>query len=56
MKIWIEYFFDVKVIVMNSYCFFEKGGKRGLMIGYLICCKCMIIIFKFGDFILFFLE
>jgi ribosomal protein L23 len=32
MKIWIEHFFDVKVIAMNSYRLLEKGGKRGSMI------------------------
>ena len=48
MKIWIEHFFDVKVIAMNSYRLPEKGGKRGSMIGHPIHCKRMIIIVKPG--------
>jgi ribosomal protein L23 len=56
MKIWIEHFFDVKVIAMKSYCLVEKGGKRGSMIGHPIRCKCMIITLKTGDSIPLFSE
>jgi len=48
MQIWIEHFFNVKVIAMNSYRLPEKGGKRGSMIGHRIHCKRMIIIVKSG--------
>jgi ribosomal protein L23 len=48
MQIWIEHFFNVKVIAMNSYRLPEKGGKRGSMIGHPIHCKRMIIIVKPG--------
>ena len=56
MKIWIEHFFDVKVIAMNSYRLPEKGGKRGSMIGHPIRCKRMIITLKPGDSIPLFSE
>jgi large subunit ribosomal protein L23 len=56
MKIWIEHFFDVKVIDMKSYCLVEKGGKRGSMIGHPIRCKRMIITLKTGDSIPLFSE
>jgi ribosomal protein L23 len=56
MKIWIEHFFDVKVIAMNSYRLPEKGGKRGSMIGHPIRCKCMIITLKHSDSIPLFSE
>ena len=46
MQIWIEHFFNVKVIAMNSYRLHEKGGKRGSMIGNPIHCKRMIIVVK----------
>jgi ribosomal protein L23 len=48
MQIWIEHFFNVKVIAMNSYRLPEKGGKRGSMIGHPMHCKHMIIIVKPG--------
>jgi ribosomal protein L23 len=56
MKIWIEHFFNVKVIAMNSYHLPEKGGKRGSMIGHPIRCKCMIITLKPDDSIPLFSE
>jgi ribosomal protein L23 len=56
VKIWIEHFFDVKVIAMNSYRLPEKGGKRGSMIGHLIRCKRMIITLKPSDSIPLFSE
>jgi ribosomal protein L23 len=56
MKIWIEHFFDVKVIAMNSYRLPEKGGKRGSIIGHPIHCKHMIITLKPGNSIPLFLE
>ena len=56
MQIWIEHFFDVKVIAMNSYRLPEKGGKRGSMIGHPIRCKRMIITLKPGDSIPLFSE
>jgi ribosomal protein L23 len=56
MKIWIEHFFDVKVIAMNNYRLPEKGGKRGSMIGNPIRCKRMIITLKPDDSIPLFSE
>jgi large subunit ribosomal protein L23 len=56
MKIWIEHFFDVKVITMNNYHLPKKGGKRGSMIAHPIRCKHMIITLKPGDSIPLFLE
>jgi ribosomal protein L23 len=56
MKIWIEHFFDVKVIAMKRYRLPEKAGKRGSMIGHPICCKRMIITLKPGDSIPLFSE
>jgi ribosomal protein L23 len=56
MKIWIEHFFNVKVIAMKSYHLPEKGGKRGSMIGHLIHCKHMIITLKPSDSIPLFSE
>jgi ribosomal protein L23 len=48
MQNWIEHFFNVKVIAMNSYRLPEKRGKRGSMIGHPMHCKHMIIIVKPG--------
>jgi ribosomal protein L23 len=56
MKIWIEHFFDVKVIAMNIYRLPEKVGKRGSMIGHPIHCKRMIITLKPNDSIPLFSE
>jgi ribosomal protein L23 len=56
MKIWIEHFFNVKVIAMNIYRLPEKGGKRGSMIGHPINCKRMIITLKPNDSIPLFSE
>ena len=46
MQIWIEHFFNVKVIAMNIYRLPEKGEKRGSIIGHPMHCKHMIIIVK----------
>jgi large subunit ribosomal protein L23 len=56
MKIWIEHFFDVKLIAMNSYRLPKKGGKRGSMTGHPIHCKRMIITLKPSDSIPLFSE
>nr|YP_009117945.1 ribosomal protein L23 [Pinus strobus]ACP51739.1 ribosomal protein L23 [Pinus ayacahuite]ACP52101.1 ribosomal protein L23 [Pinus flexilis]ACP52165.1 ribosomal protein L23 [Pinus lambertiana]AET44554.1 ribosomal protein L23 [Pinus chiapensis]AET45625.1 ribosomal protein L23 [Pinus strobiformis] len=56
IKNWIENFFDVKVIAMNSYRLPEKGGKRGSMIVHPIRCKRMIITLRTGDSIPLFSE
>ena len=48
MQIWIEHFFNVKVIAMNIYRLPEKGEKRGSIIGHPMHCKHMIIIVKPG--------
>jgi large subunit ribosomal protein L23 len=56
IKNWIEHFFDVKVIAMNSYRLPEKGGKRGSMIGHPIRCKRVIITLRTGDSIPLFSE
>nr|YP_009943693.1 ribosomal protein L23 [Scapania ampliata]QOD95502.1 ribosomal protein L23 [Scapania ampliata] len=48
MKKWIELFFNVKVIGINSHRLPRKGKKMGAMSGYTTQYKRMIITLKSG--------
>jgi len=48
MKKWIELFFNVKVIGINSHRLPSKGKKMGAMSGYTTQYKRMIITLKSG--------
>lgn len=49
VKNWIENFFNVKIIGMNSYRPHKKKKRIGYLIGYPVRYKRMIVTLKNGD-------
>ncbi|KAL5579963.1 hypothetical protein UlMin_012405 [Ulmus minor] len=48
IKHWVELFFGVKVIAMNSHRLLGKGRRMGSIMGHTMHYKCMIITLQPG--------